>query len=112
MSTLPTKNMPLPQRVKAAREIRGLSQEKLAFTTGLTRRHVIRIENGQVTNLLPGTAVRISEALGFPSDFFIDVSDDEEEAAAMAPLTRGDTNDLLEALRPLASVLDQMGVRA
>jgi transcriptional regulator with XRE-family HTH domain len=53
------------QRIRAAREKRGLSQEKLAERVDLTRTSITNIEKGR-QKLLVHTLVLISDALAVP----------------------------------------------
>lgn len=51
------------QAYRAARKRRGVSQEKLAEALGITRRHLIRIENGE-NRPQPDLRDRFADALG------------------------------------------------
>lgn len=64
-------------RIRSARRRTGLSQEKFAPAVGTTRRHMIRLENGEH---LPSRELRdrIAEATGQPSGS-IQSADDEDE---------------------------------
>jgi transcriptional regulator with XRE-family HTH domain len=65
-------------RIRRARKRAGISQEALALNVGTTRRHMIRLENGEH---LPGTPLRnrIASAVGVdPSAIQASDEDDEE----------------------------------
>lgn len=64
-------------RIRRARKRTGLSQERLAAEIGTTRRHMIRLENGQH---LPSGQLRdrIAQATGQPAETFQSADDDEE----------------------------------
>lgn len=53
----------LGQRIKAARNSTGMSQEEFAPLVGVTRRHLIRLENGRHQVSVP-LAKRIAAATG------------------------------------------------
>lgn len=68
-----------PQRLRIAREQRGLTKEALATLCGVSRRAVTGWETGQVEE---PQIDRLAQALEFPAEFFcgedlVDVSDDE-----------------------------------
>jgi transcriptional regulator with XRE-family HTH domain len=68
-------------RIRRARKRKGLSQENLALTVGTSRRHMIRLENGQH---LPSGPLRdgIAAACDIePSE--IQSADDEDEDSQM-----------------------------
>lgn len=69
--------LPVGQRIRWARERKGISQEKLAAMIGTSRRHMIRVEKGQH---MPGRKLvaRIAEATEQPEKFF--EADDEESS--------------------------------
>lgn len=64
-----------------------MSQERFADVIGTTRRHMIRLENGEH---LPSVALRdrIAEATGETRDKFQAADDDEESSAV--PLSTGE----------------------
>ncbi len=68
-----------PQRLRLAREQRGLSKEALAEACGVTRRAVTDWESGRVESPPIG---RLGDALDFPTSFFF--GDDLEEVPADA----------------------------
>ena len=78
------KRLPLGQRIRWARERKGISQERFAEIVGTTRRHMIRLEKGQHR---PGVQLveRIAEATDQPVSLF-DETDDEEADPAVALL--------------------------
>lgn len=85
--------LPLGQRIKAVREEKKLSHDRLAEKVGTSRQHLIRIEKG-VHNPRPGMLARISEALETP--FSVEqTDDDDEESQAVTDLAHA----LLHALR-------------
>lgn len=57
------------ERVRIAREIAQLTQEKLAELVGMDQVRIHRIETGQIA-LDAATRERLQWALGFPADFF------------------------------------------
>lgn len=67
------------RKLRAARNLTRLSQENFAPEVGTTRRHLIRLENGEhrpSSDLLG----RIAERTGESADSFGYPSDDDEEA--------------------------------
>lgn len=76
------------QRIKAAREVRGLTQEELAARAELSATHVSVIERGlKVPNL--DSFVAIANALGVSADtLLIDVVDRAAESTACALSSR------------------------
>ena len=82
-------------KIRRARELTGLGKEKFADQVGTTRRHMIRLENGEH---LPSGPLRdrIVEVTG--TEERIESSDDQdEEAQKMAFLA--DINRRIEELR-------------
>lgn len=79
--------------IRKARVRAGLSQERLAVAASTTRRHMIRLENGEH---LPSAALRdrLIEITG-AERASIAASSDEEEEAALPP-------DLAQALQVFA----------
>jgi transcriptional regulator with XRE-family HTH domain len=63
LPTLPSLRVVFGQRLRAARESRGVSQEELARLAGFDRTYVSKIERGQ-RNITVGTIERLAEALG------------------------------------------------
>lgn len=58
------------EKLRAAREKKGASQEKLALDAGLDRTYVNSVENGK-RNISLCNIVRLAKALGVtPKDFF------------------------------------------
>jgi len=88
-------------RIKRARKRTGLSQELFAVEVGTTRRHMIRLENGEH---LPSSALRdrIAERTGQSRDEF-QSSDDDEEAA----LPRRSLSDDLLRLAQVAELMER-----
>lgn len=61
--------MPIsPDKLKAARAKRGLSQTELAVRAALPQPTIGRIEGGRQCNVLVDTAKRIADALGVKID--------------------------------------------
>jgi len=85
--------------IRRARKRTGLSQENFAAQIGTTRRHMIRLENGEH---LPTRALRdrIVEQTGGEDE--IRSSDDEDEESALS----GDLMQLAKLAR-LAGLLDK-----
>lgn len=83
---------PSPQRfaelgakIRKARKRTGISQERLAPLVGTTRRHLIRLENGEHQASKP-LAARLGAALGEDGAQFRNGDDDEEEDQAVDAL--------------------------
>lgn len=88
--------------MKRLRKRAGISQERLAAAVGTSRRHMIRLENGEH---LPSTPLRdkIADAIEAPRDA-IQSADDDEEVASM-PLTRDDFELLGELMARLGATI-------
>ena len=73
------KNIFIKDRIKKYRELRGLSQNELAFITGISVSNISKYETG---NRVPKTdyLVKISEALNVPLSALISSSDLGERA--------------------------------
>ena len=71
----------LGERIRAARQAAGLSQEKLAERLGLTRQAVTKWETGQSA---PSTEnlLRLAEVLGVPVTALLDASAPEQQMQA------------------------------
>ncbi len=87
--------------IRRARKNAGKSQERLAADVGTTRRHMIRLENGEH---LPsgGLRDRIVEATG-ESGGTIHASDDEDEE----PSLRRSLSDDLHRLAQVTALLER-----
>lgn len=76
------------QRIRRLRESTGLSQERFAPRVGITRRHLIRLENGEHRPSRE-LAARIEEAAqdatGEPSGRILDEDDDASAALHRDP---------------------------
>src|SRR5688500_16568905 len=70
--------MSVGQRIRWARERKGISQEGLAEKIGTSRRHMIRIEKGQHVPR-PALLARIAEETGQPIALLNGGDDDEED---------------------------------
>src|SRR5581483_3168095 len=79
----PHKYADLGQRIRRARKRAGISQERLSASVGITRRHLIRLENGEH---LPGRTLRdrIAEETGAERTELAADEDDEEPHPAMS----------------------------
>lgn len=86
-----------PQRLKLARERRGLTKEELAVLCGVSRRAVTDWESGRVEN--PPVS-RIAEKLDFPDRFFFGAPLDEipEDAVAFRARTSMSARNTLRVL--------------
>lgn len=87
-------------RIRRARRKAGISQETLALNVGTTRRHMIRLENGEH---LPSTALRnrIAAEVGVePSAIQASDEDDEEsDTLSLELATKGLVSALTAELR-------------
>jgi Zn-dependent peptidase ImmA (M78 family)/transcriptional regulator with XRE-family HTH domain len=59
-----------PQLLILAREFRGLSQTKLSAQAGVTQSALAQLELGNSSAIGEGKLSRVTQALGFPDDFF------------------------------------------
>lgn len=59
------------QRIKSLREKKGISQEKLAEMTGLSRVSISNLENGKTLEVKVSTLRKIALALGVSVEFFL-----------------------------------------
>ncbi len=88
-------------RIEKARKRTGLSQERFAPVVGTTRRHMIRLENGE--HRPSGELLaRIAEQTGQPAESFGYPSDEDEEAASYMDMA------LLGEIRALRAELAAM----
>ena len=55
-------------RIKALREERGLSQEKLSELSGVSRQTIVTLERNEAANATLNTLSNIARALGVPID--------------------------------------------
>lgn len=111
MATTETKYADLGRRLRSARKRCGISQENLAATVGITRRHLIRLEFGHHLPSLP-LRVAIAEATGVDAESLRVPDDDDEEGhpdvrlrrvvSELVTLGKDDlAGDLLRAMRDL-----------
>lgn len=62
----------MKNKLKELREERGISQEKLAEMTGLSRTTLSKIENNEEVNVNTRTIVKIADVFDLnPSDIFL-----------------------------------------
>jgi len=87
-------------RIRSARKQAGFSQERLAAEVQTTRRHMIRLENGEH---LPSGKLRdrIAEATGQPASS-LQAADDEDEESLRRSLS-----DDLHRLARVAALLER-----
>jgi transcriptional regulator with XRE-family HTH domain len=64
------------QRIRALREQRGLSADGLAHRTGITARHILRMERGNLPNTRAVTLARIAIGLSSTVEYLLGLSDD------------------------------------
>ncbi len=78
----------LGDRVRAARERAGMSQEQLSAVTGLRQGHISRIEVGEIRDAQGETLARLAKALSVSTDYLLGLTDEDSEqypaALAMA----------------------------
>jgi transcriptional regulator with XRE-family HTH domain len=88
--------------IRRLRKRTGISQERLAAQVGTTRRHMIRLENGEH---LPSTVLRnrIAEVVG-DSRSEIKAADEDDEEAAM-PLNTDEFQMLGDLMARLGATL-------
>lgn len=77
----------LGQRIKAAREDRGLTQEQLAENVGLSPMHISVIERGVKPPKLD-TFVRIANALGVSADLLLQDSVENTAKVVISDISR------------------------
>lgn len=99
-ATAQPKYFDLGQRIRRARKRAGISQERLAGLVGITRRHLIRIENGEH---LPSRELRnrLAESTASPRDELAVDEDDEEADPVANEMSRALMSALRIALREL-----------
>jgi transcriptional regulator with XRE-family HTH domain len=64
------------RRMRALRQRRGLSADGLAHKTGLTARHLRRMEIGKRPNTAAITLARVAMALGTTVEYLLGLTDD------------------------------------
>lgn len=75
------RDLPIGKRIVWARKRLGISQERLAGMIGTSRRHMIRIETGDVRQPGREFVARIAAATDCPEELF---QDDPEESRAVS----------------------------
>jgi Zn-dependent peptidase ImmA (M78 family)/DNA-binding XRE family transcriptional regulator len=70
-------------RLKAAREMRGLTLQSLAITAGLSKQAISKFENG---HLRPSSeaVIKLSNALSVTQDFFFDINSIEQSISLVS----------------------------
>lgn len=88
-------------RIRRARKRTGQSQENFALAIGITRRHMIRLENGEH---LPSKALvaRIAEATDTPETDYESFDGDDEGDRSVRPSLAQD----LQSLASLAALME------
>lgn len=93
--------MKVGQRIKELREKMGFTQNKLAEWAGVSQTHLRRIELGEA-DVTVGYLQMICDALGVTlRDFFVEETDRDEVAQAIAALTPKQRQMLLGFLNSL-----------
>ncbi len=64
------------QRMRALRKQRGISTDTLAHRTGITARHILRMEGGNMPNTRAVTLARIAIGLNTTMEYLLGMSDD------------------------------------
>jgi len=59
------------ERLRAIRNLRGLTQDKLAELSGVTQANISDIETGDVKSPTGETIVKLAEALGITTDHLL-----------------------------------------
>jgi transcriptional regulator with XRE-family HTH domain len=75
----------LGQRVREAREARGMSQQALAMAAGLSMSVVTQIEQGLKQDLKFASVVRLAQALGVSLDVLAGLHEDQDAAEEKPP---------------------------
>lgn len=92
----------LAQLIRAARDGRRWSQERLAEESGVGRSTIIRWEHGKITEPAPAELIAVVDALGVArEDAFIAVGwlDGDEREGLLAGLANATREEIFEALR-------------
>lgn len=66
----------LAERLRAAREARGLSQTALAVRTGLNLGNVNELEQRRKSSVRADTIAALAESLGVSTDYLLGLTDD------------------------------------
>ena len=69
----------LGDRVRAARERAGMTQEQLSAATGLRQGHISRIEVGEIRDAQGETLARLAQALSVSTDYLLGLTDEDSE---------------------------------
>jgi transcriptional regulator with XRE-family HTH domain len=78
----------LKERLKAIRNKRGISQERLAEILGVRQNHISQIENGYIHNVRMDLLERLARALHVKTDYFfgfVDIEHADAEYAGSIP---------------------------
>jgi transcriptional regulator with XRE-family HTH domain len=76
--------MPIKDRLKELRTAAGLSQQALAFRSGLSISTVVKLEAGHIPNPRVNTLKLLARALGTSLDRLAAMDEDDEPPAAEA----------------------------
>lgn len=103
-------------RVKAAREFRGLSQGDLAARTGLHAQQIYKIEVGKSDNPTAETVIAIARALEVSSDYLLGLVEDTKGAIQendLSPMERRlisavRNGQIVEAVKAAADLSDSV----
>jgi transcriptional regulator with XRE-family HTH domain len=68
--------MSLGEKVKRAREKRGMNQKQLSLASGITQATISRLESGLVHELKSDALRRLAAALGVTVDYLVDAADE------------------------------------
>jgi len=63
-------------RLRALRHTKGVSADRLAMMTGITARHIFRVERGTQSLLWGITVGKLALALGTSADYLLNLTDD------------------------------------
>ena len=63
-------------RLRTLRHAKGVSADRLAMMTGITARHIFRIEKGTQPQVWGITVGKLALALGTSTDYLLNITDD------------------------------------
>lgn len=77
------------ERLRAIRKKRGISADRLARATGLTARHIFRLERNERPKIWGITAAQMAIALGISIDYLFGLTDDPTPTWSYSPASAG-----------------------
>ena len=99
----------LARSIQELRKLRGVTQEELSTSTGITRSHISAIEHGRC-NIRLDNIDKIARALGVPLRQLFDERGDEVSEEQHPPFYHGESSGWYRVINPPAVSMRLSGI--